>query len=472
MLRNNKKGSIVTLVLVFGSIFLILFGGLLGFILLQLRISSQKVAWNESLHIAESGVHYYLWCLNNEVEAQCETEKEYLDPAGNPIGRFSLNITTTISCGETINRTINSTGWTYDFPDIQREIKVLYGKSSVAKYAYLINDNTWAGADREIRGLYHSNGGIRMDGENQSLVTSARDDWVCTSSFGCSTCPTTDGCWIDGLDCVCPGVFTTTTNSDVDLFDFPVPPFDFEGITIDLAQMKTLSQTEPGGIYLPPSTDINPEGEGYHIIFQNNGTFEAWIITELQATWGYNLTDGWHDDYFTISSEFLYNSYSIDPACSLIFIEDDIWPEGQVKGKVTIASANLISPTEDTDVVLQNNINYTTLDGSDGLALIGERDVLISPDSPDIMELRGVFIAQKGHFGRNHYSGNIRERLEIYGSIVSNGRVGTQWTSGSVIVSGYRERENYFDSHLVYSPPPFVPYASSEFEIANWEEVE
>jgi len=269
-------------------------------------------------------------------------------------------------------------------------------------------------------------------------------------------------------------VFTTTGNSNPDLFDFPVPPFDFDGITIDLAEIKSITQPYPLQYYWPPVTDIDPEGNGYHVKFINDGTFEVWIITELEAIWAYSLEEDWHYDYFVIplGGEYLYDTYSIDPDCSLIFIEDNLWVEGKVRGKVTIASADLINPNEETDVVLLGDIDYTTLDGSDGLAVIGERSVLIAPDSPDIMELRGIFVAQKGHFGRNHYPGNIREKLEIYGSIVSNGRVGTRWSSGGTIVSGYLKRENYFDQNLVHSPSPFVPYASPEFEILDWEEIE
>jgi len=464
----SKKGIITTLVLVFGAIFLILLGGLLGFILLQLRQASQKVAWNESLHIAEAGVNYYRWCLNNDVEQTCQTEKDYFDPAGNPIGHFSLQISSTVSCGETVQKKIISEGWTNKFPQVKRKISVLYARTSVAKYSYILNDNVWIGSDHEIRGPYHSNGGVRMDGENQSIVTSAKDKWICTSSFGCSPCPVSAGCWIEGTDCYCPGVFTTTKNSNPDLFSFPVPPFDFAAITIDLAQMKNSAQGS--GIYLPPSTDLNSQGKGYHIKFKNNGTFEAWLITGLSSTYAYSLEEGWHYDYFTVTNEYLYNTYSIPSACSVIFFEDNLWPEGEVKGKVTIASANLISPNLDTDVILQGNIDYTTLDGSDGFSVIGERNVLISPNSPNQMELRGIFIAQKGRFSRNHYPGNIRDKLEIYGSIISNGRVGTQWISGSQIVSGYLKRESYFDSNLVYNPPPFVPYITPDFEIIKWEE--
>ncbi|MBL7150151.1 MAG: hypothetical protein ISS84_00775 [Candidatus Pacebacteria bacterium] len=466
----KTKGIITIYVLVFGAIFLILLGGLLGFILLQLRQSAQRVGWNESLHIAEAGVNYYRWCLNNGVEQNCLTEKDYFDPAGNPIGKFSLQINSTISCGETVQREIISTGWTNKYPQIKRKISVLYARESVAKYSYILNDNVWIGADHEIRGPYHSNGGIRMDGENQSLVTSAKENWICTSSFGCSPCSTASGCFVEGTNCVCPGVFTTTQNSSPDLFSFPVPPFDFTGITVDLAQMK--NSAESLGVYLPPSVNLNPQGKGYHIKFKNNGTFEAWVITGLSPTYAYSIEEGWHYDYFTITNEYLYASYTIPSACSAIFIEDNIWPEGEVKGKVTVAAADLINPNLDTDVILPGNIDYSVKDGSDGLVLIGERNVLIGPQSPDQMELRGIFVAQKGRFSRNHYPGNFREKLEIYGSIISNGRVGTKWISGSQVVSGYLKRESYFDSNLVYSSPPFLPYISPEFKIVSWEEIE
>lgn len=456
-----KKGIITIYVLVFGTIFLLLLSGLLGFILLQLRQANQKVAWQEALEIAEAGIHYYRWCLNNEVEANCLTEKEYTDPAGNPIGKFSLEVTPRTSCGQTLERNIVSTGWSYDFPRTKRKIKVLYAKTSVGEYAYLLNDNVWAGSDREIRGLYHSNGGVRMDGENQSLVTSAQETWLCTASFGCS--PPQEK----------PGVFTTTENSNPDLFEFPVPSFDFDGITIDLAKIKNITSPFLQQYYWPPVTDLDPNGKGYHLKFINNGTFEVWVITSLSPTWAYSLEEGWHYDYFSIASEYQYGSpITIDPDCSLIFVEDNLWLEGEVKGKVTVASADLIHPTRDTDVILPGNINYTAFDGSDGLALIGERNILISPDSPDTMELHGIFIAQKGHFGRNLYWGNIRDKLEITGSIVSNGRVGTKWSSGSWIVSGYLKRENYIDPKLIYSPPPFVSYTSSEFKIVDWKETE
>jgi hypothetical protein len=477
--RSLREGAILTLVLVYGSVFIILFGGLFGFIFIQHRQASQKVAWNQALDIAEAGMNYYRWCLNHGVEENCATPpegKDYYGPEGDLFGKFSLEISSIVSCEQTIQRSIVSTGWTEKYPDIKRKVSVLYARTSIAKHSYILNDNVWVGADHEIRGPYHSNGGVRMDGENQSTVTSAKENWICTSSFGCSPCPTGDGCWIQSSQCYCPGVFTTTDNAKPDLFSYPIPPFDFNAITVDLAQMKTASQTPGGGVYLPPSTDLDPNGKGYHIKFfkdavTGEGKFEAWIITNLSPTYAYSLEEGWHYDYFTITGEYLYNTYTIPSNCSAIFIEDKIWPEGVVKGKVAVASANLINPNVDTDIVLPANIDYSVKDGADGLTLIGERNILIGPQSPNQMELRGIFVAQKGRFSRNHYPYNLREKLEIYGSIISNGRVGTKWTSGGQVVSGYQKRESYFDANLIYNPPVFTPFLDPDFEILQWEEI-
>lgn len=493
-----NKGIITTYVLVFGAVFLILLSGLLGFILLQLRISAQKVAWNEALQIAEAGINYYRWCLNNEVESKCLLEKEYQDPAGNPLGKFSLEIDATSNCGIKTSQKIVSTGWTYRYPDIKRKIAVFYGRESAAKYSYILNSNVWVGADHEIRGPYHSNGGIRMDGENQSLVSSAQNEWICTDSFGCSPCPISAGCRVQGSNCICPGVFTTA-NGNTNLFSFPVPPFDFNAITVDLAQIKKLTKDENKGLYFGPSG-----AKGYRIVINENN-LKVWkvlsttMLDKICTVVGYKIIcDGGTCEpecpecqagkcvvkdpvIQTESSSPIYDG-QIPQDCGLIFFEDDLWVgkadvESKIKGKITIASADLIDPNKKTNVWLQGNIDYARKDGSDGLLLIAQHNNLIGLYSPNQMELRGIFVAQTGFFGRNHYPCAQyspyckRDKLEIYGSISSNGRVGTKWTSGGQVASGYLKRETYVDPYLLYNPPVFTPLIGSQYKIVSWQEL-
>jgi hypothetical protein len=484
-----KKGIISIYLLVFGTLFLILFSSVLNFSLTQIKISKQKIAWQKSLEIAEAGINYYRWCLNNEIENNCPLEKEYADISGNVIGKFKVTVEKTMSCNQNISQKIISEGFTFEFPEIKRKVSVLYSRESVAKYAYILNSNVWVGEDHQIRGPYHANGGIRFDGKNFSSVSSAQNNWVCTSSFGCGPsgigygqglCP--PECQIINHQCVCPGVFSTTYNSNRGLFSFPVTSFDFQGVSANLAQIKSAAQNL-GGIYLPPARYINPQGKGWHLIFLADGRVEAKIITALSATCGYSLEyDGfslcgtaqegyWQNNYFTISSEFTYQTFILPSSCSAIFVEDNLWPEGTIKGKVVLASGNLIEANKDTDVILNYNLNYAQ--GEDnGLTLIAERNILIGPNSPNNMVLKGIFIAQKGRFSRNHYPGNIKDTLRIEGSIISSGRVGTQWvTLGGHIVSGYRSRETFVDLNLLYSPPVFTPFLSPQFKIVKWQEL-
>jgi hypothetical protein len=106
------------------------------------------------------------------------------------------------------------------------------------------------------------------------------------------------------------------------------------------------------------------------------------------------------------------------------------------------------------------------------------------------MDINGIFIAQKGHFGRNHYctaecdsshSGNeglpnsldqyvTRSTLNTNGTVVSNGRVGTKWTSGNVFVSGYNQRNDTYDRTLAQNPPPFTPTTSDDFKFVLWQD--
>lgn len=464
-MRKNS-GVIVMLVLVFGSVFLILFSGLSGFILSQHKQSLEKASWNQALEIAEAGVNYYRWHLAHAPQdLQDGTglpgpyEHDYFDPEAGAVGKFSLEISGDVQCGLTSGIKIASTGWTDKFPNVKRKIATKYVKPTIADYSYLINDNVWVGADHEISGPYHSNGGIRFDGANNSLVSSAKEKWNCTSSFGCN--PAQEK----------PGIFGSGSNSD--LWRFPVPPFDFDGVTIDLANIKNLAKAGQG-LYFGPSG-----AKGYHLYLNDNRTADVYRINSLNRVWAYSLEEEWHWEYSVIAGESFLGNYSIPEGCGLIFFEDNLWVSSSaraslVKGKMTIVAADLINPNGKADIWLGGSIQYTVKDGSDGLVLIAQRNNLIVSNSPDNMFLDGVYVAQKGKFGRNHYAGSDmkKDKLVIYGSVVSNGRVGTKWTCSGIFCSGYNERESSFDSKMSLSPPPFLPATSEEHEFKEWEEVE
>lgn len=469
--QNLLKGYLLVLVLVFGSIFFIITSSFFGYIVTQGQVITQRVELQRAVDIAEAGLNYYKWYLahypndtTNGTGVAGPYTHVYNDPEGAAIGEFSIDIASSTYCGDVASIQVESTGFTYSDPGVKRTISARYARPSVAEYAYIINSNVWAGPDRTIVGPYHSNGGIRMDGTNFSTVTSGQASWFCDSSFGCSPQGNKGG------------VFTTTANANSSLFTFPSGPINFTGLSIDLALMQDRAQNR-GGIYIPPSGAY-----GYQVTFNSAGTITVRRVTNTTQYWGYTSEYGWNQERNVISNSSAYGTYTIPASCPMIFVQDKVWLQGSVNQKVTIAAADVLSGANNPSIILMNDITYTSTTAS-GLLAIAEQDVLVGVNVPPDMLLNGIFVAQNGRYGRNYYTSSggyglpnsldpyvLRTSLNMNGTIVSNGRVGTQWTSGGVPVSGFLNRYNSYDRNLVASPPPLVPKTSDVYVVTDWKD--
>ena len=464
MYTTRSRGYLLVLVLVFGGIFFMMATAFVGYVVTQSQLTTHKYNKERALDIAEAGLNYYKWFLahypgntTNGTTTPQPYVHTYSDPESAPIGEFSLQIASSSACGEVYAIDITSTGYTYDNPDATRVVYGRYAKPTIAEFAYILNSNVWAGSDRIIIGPYHSNGGIRMDGTNNSTVSSGQNTWVCDSSYGCS--PTNNSA---------PGV--TGSGPNKDLWSYPVAPINFTGITVDLAVMQQKAQTG-GGRYFGPSGKA-----GYHVIFKSNGTFDVRRVNSKE-----NEPNGyaWGRYMNILKGTSLIGNYPIPTGCAVLYFEDQVWLEGVVNGKVTIVAADVDTTGVDPSVILNSDITYAT--ATSGLLAIAEYDMLIGLTVPDDMTLNGIFVAQTGHFGRNHYDTSMpnaweeyikRNSLTINGTIISNGREGTKWTSGGVYVSGFNSRTNTYDRDLVTDPPPLTPEVSDTYKFIEWREVE
>jgi len=464
-ITQQKRGYLLVLILVFGAIFLVILSAFMGYVITQHRSQTVNLHKQQALNIAEAGLDYYKWFLahnpgntKNGTTVAGPYVGVYSDPEGGPIGEYSLSIASSTACGNVYAININSTGHTYAEPTFGRQVYARYARPTVAEYAYIINSSVWAGSDRTIIGPYHSNGGVRMDGTNNSTVSSGQATWSCTPAFGCT--PTTTKV----------GVFTSTTNAKTSFFSYPTPPINFTGLTVDLTAMQSKAQIG-GGRYFAPSTKA-----GYHITFKSNGTFDVYKVNAKEnepngVAWGHYMN--------VLKGESFVGNYTIPKQCSVIFVEDQIWLDGVVNGKVTIVAGDTDTPGKDPSIILNGNITYAT--ATSGLLAIGELDVLVGLEVPDNMVLNGIFAAQLGRFGRNDYSYtkfpsswasyNKRNSLTINGTIVSNGREGTKWTNNGTYVSGFNTRTNTYDRRLVSDPPPLTPAVSDTYEFIEWREV-
>lgn len=459
------------LAIVFGAIFLTVIFALSSFVLVENKLQTGETGKTRALAIAEAGIEYYKWHLahfpndlQNGTGAAGPYTITYNDPEGAQAGTIVLKITGNNTCGISTSIQLESKG-TPSGSTKSATVYARYARPTVAQYSYVINSSVWAGSDRIINGPYHSNGGIRMDGTANAPVTSSLSTWSCTSSYGCSPTATKPGVWGAG--------------PNQTLWSYPTPQVDFSAIAADFSNLKTTAQAQ--GIYFPRYSNGNGGQsyfKGYHLKFKSDGTVDVYRVTSEYNNDIYATADGSSDtsDYTQIKNETLYGNYAIPAACRLIYIEDHTWVEGAVANKVTVVSADIVHAGVDTNVMLPGNITYTTNDGSAGLTVIAEKNILITPNSPNTMNLNGIFIAQGGAFGRNLYdcpsSFEPKGTLTMFGTTVSNKRTGTKWMNGCGNGSdaGYQARVDTYDRKLSTNPPPFTPYTSSDYSFIDWRQ--
>jgi Tfp pilus assembly protein PilX len=480
-----RRGVTTILVLIFLLIFVMLLAGLTGFALEESRYGRAIAAREEALHMADAGLEYYRWFLShfpNDTTNGTGTEGSFTYPFIDPetnllVGTALITATSTKQCGVTQWIDITSVGKSTLDPTFSRALTARYMKPSAAKYSYMLNSNVWAGSSRNITGPYFSNGGIRMDGTNNSDVLSAQPSWACNGAFGCTPTTTQNG------------VFGAGTGSL--LWNYPVATVDFNGITTNLNDLKGYAQSISGRYFGPLAVGLgNANQRGYHLIFKSDGTFDLYRVndTVLIRSGTDDIYGGkvWQDEYSIISTTtpetIIGTNYTIPASCSVIFLEDRAWIEGVVKGKVTVAAADFINLGHNPDVYIPNNITYVSATSS-GLTIIAEGNLLLPLNSPDTMEIHGIFAAQKGMYGRRYYTSSgspssnrvpsfwtssvVRTQLTTGGSIVSNLRTGTQWGSSS----GYQTRIDAYDELQALAPPPFTPFASPQFQFISWQEI-
>jgi len=469
--KKAQSGYVVVTTLVFSGVFLLILYSLLGLVFAQYERQRQIHRSTESLQIAEAGLDWYRWYLAHnpgDVSGPDDSmpyEKDITDPERGKVGTAKLDVSGSSYCGQNQWVDIQSTGWSNQNTDVTRTVRARYLRPSVARYSYILNSNVWAGDDRGISGPYHSNGGIQMDADHNSTVSSAREEWECSSGPDCDNSGETK-----------PGVFGDGSNPE--LWDFPVPQVDFAGITLDLDNIRQTAKNQ--GTFFSGNQGNAPGG--YHIIFNGDKTIDVYRVKKVDEIWGYSNDRGWHENEHAITQEQFDDTYTLSSQCPVIFSSNKLWLEGDISNKITVAAAKTKNPNFSADIVINDNIEYQKEKGA-GLTAISENSVHIPLLSPDNMTVDGIFVAQNGHFGRDHYEENyvkssreeyvLRNKLSITGSVVSNGSVGTQWVdeSSGDRMSGYADRTNTFDRDQAVKPPPFTPFVTEEYELIRWQEV-
>jgi len=285
-----------------------------------------------------------------------------------------------------------------------------------------------------------------------------------------------------------------------------VPKIDFDLFIPDMNKIKNDAKTG-GGIYLPPvllrQKDIDKAvtkglipgvdmaavpGVGYRIVFKADGTLDVYIVNTYESSEESNVRykdeNGWRFDREKYGSLTFLANYAM-PDNGLIFVEDDVWVEGTVRGAATVAASNFAGAEAPPDlpffaasknqrarITISDNILYTARDGSDVLGLMAEGDVLVPQYAPDTLEIDAMMLAQNGHvFTRNVAEEEevFKDSLTVYGGIITNRSWGWSYLKDGVMEEGYRNTLTEYDEHLTYGPPPGFP-TEDNYDIISWRE--
>jgi hypothetical protein len=454
------RGSASIFVLLYGIIASLFVGGM---VMLTSSLYTSQVHTNaneQALGVAEAGASYYRWHLAHSPQDFTDGTglpgpyvHEYRDPQGTAIGTYSLEVVPP-QAGSTLI-TIRSTGWTQQSPGVKRTVEVTMGIPSMARYAFLHRNNVFFGSGVTIHGPAMSNGGVRMDGVNDSVVSSAMTTYLCGAESACSPPSVQPGVWGNG--------------GPSSLWEFPVPAVDFDGISVAFTVMKTDAQAI--GVYYGPSTN-----RGYHVKFLANGTADVYEVTQAKHKRGLGRDGKCTNLYQIIDKETLLGNHSLDTK-HIFFFEDVVWVDGVVDGRVTVAAARFPIETNSIDMWINGNITYLEKDGSSQLGLISQRNIFFVLNIPEDFEINAALMAKNGSVFRHGFhvpscsnNGNaLRDTFTLYGSIISSEQAGWNW--GTPPGSGFTQRILSYDNHLLYSPPPYFPSeATGEYEVVSWSE--
>ena len=141
---------------------------------------------------------------------------------------------------------------------------------------------------------------------------------------------------------------------------------------------------------------------------------------------------------------------------------------GTLNGRLTVGAQY--------DVLIPNSVVYksdprTNPASTDTLGIISERDIIISDNAPNNLEIDGSIMALETSFMMNNWwVGPPKGTLTVYGGIIQDqrGPVGTFNSVTGQKASGYSKSYSY-DPRLLSNPPPFFP-TTGDYITLSWED--
>jgi len=253
-------------------------------------------------------------------------------------------------------------------------------------------------------------------------------------------------------------------------WQYPVSEIDFFSVTSDLKAIA--SSSDHGGIHLTSSGK-----EGWQLVF-NNTNFSLYKVTSRDCYYGEGQWKKKWGSWYWNGNTYCYDiknrtfvSTQAIPANGAIFIEDNVWVEGVVDGRVSIGVGRFPVLEPYKTLYINNNLTYKTKGDNDVVGLLAQGDIIVPYEVPDNMEINAAILSQFGGIYRPYYYDNLKNSLTIFGSQISYEGGGWKYVNGyGHVISGFVNTIHSYDGNLKYYPPPGFPVGSL-YELISWEEL-
>jgi Tfp pilus assembly protein PilX len=499
---------------------------IMGTAIVEVTLTNFTVVGNvvksqQAFNIAEAGLNYYMWHLNHNATDYKDGQStpatpdptlgygpythDYIDTNGVNEGTYTLWINPAGN-GSTVV-TVRSIGQAAG-TNITRTVQAQIGSPSFASYAVASDSALWFGNDETADGPIDSNQGVRMDGPNDSTVSSANASYVPSTQLG------GDGSSHPGVWCNTSVTSPVNCNTrSKSAWIYPVPQIDFNQVSTSLCTMKKVAfaansataslatqanactqvPTTRTSSYLPERSSTYSSGRGYLILLNTDGTYNLYDVNAEND----QLTP--YTSALTLQS--VASNITI-PSSGVIFAEDNVWvlSNPTYHGRVTVAAGRLASTNSSTyaNVNIAGPLLYSTKNGTDAIGLVAQNSVILSPYAPPSsgafnFEVDGALLAENGEvWYPDPYASNgnrctrgwtsSNQQFLFYGSVATRQTWTWNWLNGSSpcgdaafdatngYVSGIENTTTQYDYNLEYAPPPSYPLTSG-YNILSWREV-
>jgi len=298
-----------------------------------------------------------------------------------------------------------------------RVLETYIRPSSLADYYRVVNGPVGWGVGATTDGKIYANGNITHDGIATGNIYSEAQ--------------------ITGSVVMQNGAQRYDVDSNPNIRSQIKTPINFTSFLASFTDIESASQL-PGGIYLNDAAN-----DAWRLTFNSGGTVS---IEPCDQTGGSHVGD-------VLPTCGAAVSYPV-PANGAVYSVQDAIVQGNVKGRVTVASND--------DIIVSNNISFVT-SGQDVLGLIAKNNLYVAKYVPDPFTWTAAVIAQTGTWQARPWSGTLKSVMNFTGMAAT--------ANGGSFAGMFTTRNYGYDDALLYLPPPWFPIVEDAYTVLLFREL-